>query len=112
MKTCPYCSSTIPESESSCPECGKEYWDPDLPSGKPSEEKREVEEEPGCLQIFIIPIVTAICSVLFLILSGVIINLFADFESNQLKIAWLLGSGLVGLAVYFFLSQIKKKGRR
>jgi uncharacterized membrane protein YvbJ len=112
MKTCPYCSSTIPENESSCPECGKEYWDPDLPKRKDSEEKREEEEEPGCLQIFIIPIVTAICSVFFLILSGVIINLFADFESNQLKIAWLLGSVLIGLAVYLFLSKSKRQGRR
>lgn len=112
MKTCPYCSSTLPGSESTCPECGKEYWDPDLPKGRDYEEKQEEEEEPGCLQIFIIPVVTAICSVFFLILSGVIINLFADFESNQVKIAWLLGSVLSGLAVYFFMSKRKRQSRR
>jgi uncharacterized membrane protein YvbJ len=112
MKTCPYCNSTIPENESSCPQCGKEYWDPDIPGGKASEEKREEEEEPGCLQVIVMPLIIALLSVSFLISCGVIINLFADFESNQVKIAWLLGSGLIGLAVYFLLSKNKKKARR
>ncbi len=112
MKTCPYCSSAIPESESSCPECGKEYWDPDIPRGKASEEKREEEEEPGCLPVIVMPLIIALLSVSFLISCGVIINLFADFESNQVKIAWLLGSVLVGLAVYFLLSKSKRQTRR
>lgn len=69
------------------------------------------EEKPGCLQVFLIPFITALLSVVFLISCGVIINLFANFESNQVKIAWILGSVLMGLAVYFLLSKNKKKDR-
>jgi len=113
MKICPYCNSQIPEEEILCPHCGKEYWVPEMSKGKDQDEKREEEEEkPGCLQIFLIPLITAIFSVFFLIFSGIIINLFTNFESNQVKIAWLLGSVLVGLAIYYLLSKNKKQSRR
>jgi hypothetical protein len=41
----------------------------------------------------------------------VTINLITHFENNQVKIAWLLGSVLVGGAVYFLLSKKKKPDR-
>ena len=110
MKICPYCNSEIPEAETICPQCGKEYWSPIMPQEKTGEEKSE-EEEPkqGCLQIFFIPLIIAILSAMFLISSGIIINLFVNFESNQLKIAWILASVSAGLVVYFFLSRHKRQ---
>lgn len=107
MKTCPYCDSKIPEDETLCPQCGKEYWVPEIPERRNRDTDQE-DEGPGCLQVFLIPLVTALLSAAFLISCGVIINLFTHFESNQVKIAWLLGSVLVGIAVYFLLS---KKGK-
>lgn len=108
MKTCPYCDSKIPEDETLCPQCGKQYWAPEIQERRDRDTDQE-EEKPGCLQVFLIPLVTAFLSVAFLISCGVIVNLFANFESNQVKIAWLLGSVLVGMAVYFLLS---KKGNQ
>lgn len=110
MKTCPYCDSQIPETETVCPQCRKEYWSPRLPEENTRGEKTEEEEQkPGCLQIFFLPLITAILSAMFLISTGIIANLFLNFESNQLKIAWLLASAGAGLAVYFFFSRQKRK---
>jgi len=93
-----------------CPQCGKEYWSPRMPEEKTREEKAE-EEEPrqGCLQIFFLPLLIAILSAMFLISSGIILNLFLNFESNQLKIAWILASVGAGLVVYFFFARQKRQ---
>ena len=112
MKFCPYCSSEIPEEETICPQCGKEYWLPRIPEENSREGKTEEEEEkPGCLQVIFLPLLIALLSAMFLISSGIIINLFANFESNQLKIAWILASVGVGLAVYFLISRQKRQNR-
>jgi len=73
------------------------------------EKADEEEQKPGCLQIFFLPLITALLSAMFLISTGIIANLFLNFESNQLKIAWLLASVGAGLAVYFFFSRQKRK---
>jgi uncharacterized membrane protein YvbJ len=111
MKICPHCSSKIPEDKTSCPQCGKEYWVPEMPE-KIAGKEDEDEDAPGCLQVVLVPLITALLTALFLISCGIIINLFANFESNQVKIAWLLGSVLVGLAVYFLLTRSRKQTRR
>ena len=108
MKICPHCSSKIPEDKISCPQCGKEYWVPEMPEKIGGTEDQD-EDTPGCLQVVLVPLITALLTVLFLISCGIIINLFANFESNQVKIAWLLGSVLVGLAVYFLLTKSKRQ---
>jgi len=81
-----------------------------MPEEKIRGEKAE-EEEPkqGCLQIFFLPLIIAILSAMFLISSGIILNLFLNFESNQLKIAWILASVSAGLVIYFFFARQKRK---
>ncbi|UCE22618.1 MAG: hypothetical protein JSV46_10530 [Candidatus Aminicenantes bacterium] len=111
MKTCPHCDSQIPEDEILCPHCGKEYWVPEIP-GRSDRDTDQEDEKPGCLQVFLIPLVTALLSAAFLVSCGVIINLITHFESNQVKIAWLLGSVLAGVAVYFLLSKKRKQDRK
>lgn len=111
MKICPYCSSQIPDNKTLCPHCGKEYWLPEIQADKGSEEIPE-EEHGGCLQVILTPLIIAALSIAFLVSCGIIINLFANFESNQVKIAWLLGSVSVGLAVYFLLSKKKRRPRK
>lgn len=110
MKTCPYCDSKIPENGTLCPQCGKEYWVQEIPERRDRDADQE-DESPGCLQVFLIPLITALLSAAFLISCGVIINLITHFENNQVKIAWLLGSVLVGVAVYFLLSKKKKQDK-
>lgn len=111
MKICPYCSGQIPDNKTLCPHCGKEYWDPEIHENKGREETSD-EEHGGCLQVILTPLIIAAFSIAFLVSCGIIINLFANFESNQVKIAWLLGSVCVGLAVYFLLSKKKKRSRK
>ncbi len=111
MKICPHCSSQIPENKISCPQCGKEYWVPEMPEETGGAEDLD-EDASGCLQVVLVPVITALLTALFLISCGIIINLFANFESNQVKIAWLLGSVFVGLAVYFFLTRSRRQTRR
>ncbi len=72
------------------------------------EKADEEEQKPGCLHILFLPLITALLSAMFLISIGIIANLFLNFESNQLKIAWLLASVGAGLAVYFFFSRQKR----
>lgn len=80
-----------------------------MPEENTREEKTEEEEQkPGCLQVFFLPLLIALFSAMFLISSGIIINLFVNFESNQLKIAWILASVGVGLVIYFLAARQKR----
>lgn len=108
MKICPYCSSSIPEKEEKCPSCGAVYWEPGQNKIK---EKIEIKEEKGqgCLSLFLVPLFLSIGVAAFLIIAGVAINIMVHFESNQIKIIWIASSLLVGLAIYFLLSKLKKQ---
>jgi len=110
MKICPYCKREIPREETKCPGCGKEYWLPGKTEEKNSAEK-ETEEarELGCFQILVIPLIIALLSFFFMISGGIIINLFVNFESNQIKIIWIGASLLAGLIIYLLFSKVKKK---
>lgn len=109
MKICPYCSSSIPEKEEKCPFCGAVYWEPDQNKIKEKIEIKESEEGRGCLSLFLVPLFLSIGVAAFLIIAGVVINIIVHFESNQIKIVWIVSSFLVGLAIYLLLSKIKKK---
>ena len=109
MKTCPYCNSSIPEKEEKCPSCGEVYWEPDKKKIKEKIEIKESEERQGCLSLFLVPLFLSIAVASFLIIAGVAINIMVHFESNQIKIIWIVSSLLVGLAIYLLLSKIKKQ---
>ena len=109
MKTCPYCNSSIPEKEEKCLSCGEVYWEPSQNKIKEKTEITESEEGRGCLSIVLVPLFLSIGVAAFLIIAGVAINIIVHFESNQIKIAWIVSSLLVGLAIYFLLSRIKKQ---
>lgn len=113
MKTCPYCNQKIPNQETECPGCGKEYWLPGKKEEKKWEEKKPEETlKQGCLQILLMPLLIAFLSALSLIFAGFIINLLVNFESNQVKILWIIISFLVGLVIYVLLSKTKKQRER
>lgn len=107
MKTCPYCSQEFSKEETSCPWCGKEYWLPEKTDNQ-QEAKTEQPAREGCLQILLLPLISALVLTLFLIIGGIIINLFVNFESNQIKIAWIIFSILLGFAVYYLLHSRKR----
>ena len=108
MKICPYCNQEIPQEETKCPSCGAVYWEPDQTKLKEKIELKENQEGQGCFSLFLVPFFLSIVVVAFLIIAGVAINLMIHFESNQIKIAWIVSSFLVGLAIYLLLSKIKK----
>jgi len=108
MKICPYCSSSIPEKEEKCPFCGAVYWEPDQNKINEKIEIKEREEGRGCISLFLVPLFLSIGVAAFLIIAGVVINIIVHFESNQIKIVWIVSSFLVGLAIYLLLSKIKK----
>jgi len=107
LKTCPYCSCQIPEKDALCPECGRPYWDLDNPL--PKIEKSDSEAEDGCLSIIMLPLIVSLITAGFIILTGLILNLFLHFESNQLKIIWLGISILSGAAAYRVIKRYKNK---
>ncbi len=108
MKTCPYCSCQIPEKDTLCPECGRPYWDPEDPS-TPKIEKINSEAKDGCLSLIILPLIVSLITAGFIILSGLILNLFVHFESNQLKIIWLGISILSGATAFWVIKRYKNK---
>ena len=108
MKTCPYCSCQIKEKDDLCPGCGRAYWDPDSPR-IPKIEKIDSEAEDGCLSIIMLPLIVSLITAGFIILSGLILNLFIHFESNQLKIICLGISFLSGAAAYWIIKRYKNK---
>jgi len=108
MKTCPHCNREFSTDKSQCPWCGEEYWLP----GKTDNGggvKTEYPAKRGCLQILLLPFLTALALTLFLVAGGIIINLFIKLESNQIKFAWIVLSLLIGFTVFSFLHFWKKK---
>jgi hypothetical protein len=108
MKTCPHCYREFSTDKSKCPWCGEEYW---LPRKTGDQEEAEPEQpaKGGCLQILLLPFLTALALTLFLIAGGIIIGLFIKLESTEIKFAWIVFSLLLGLAVFFFLHFWKRK---
>ncbi len=112
MKICPYCGQEIPNQETKCPSCGAVYWEPEQNKLNEKIETKEGEEEQGCLCLFLVPLFLSIGVAAFLITAGFAINLMVHFESNQVKIIWIGSSLLVGFALYFLLSKIRKQRKR
>ena len=112
MKICPYCSQKIPTQETKCPSCGAVYWEPEQNKSKETVEIKESEEGRGCLSLFLVPLFLSIGVAAFLITAGFAINLMVHFESNQVKIIWIGSSLLVGFALYFLLSKIRKQKKK
>jgi hypothetical protein len=112
MKICPYCSQKIPTQKTKCPSCGAVYWEPEQNKLKETVETKESEERQGCLCLFLVPLFLSIGVAAFLITAGFAINLMVHFESNQVKIIWIGSSLLVGFALYFLLSKIRKQKKR
>lgn len=108
MKICPHCNREFSKEESRCPWCGEEYWLPGQ-TGDLEEAKPEQPAKGGCLQILLIPFITALALTLFLIAGGIIISLFIKLESNEIKFAWIVLSLLLGFAVFSILYFWKKK---
>jgi len=108
MKICPHCNREFSKEKTRCPRCGEEYWLP----GKTGD-REETEPEPpakgGCLQILLMPVITALALTLFLISGGIVISLFIKLESNEIKFAWIVLSLLLGFAVFSFLHFWKRK---
>jgi uncharacterized membrane protein YvbJ len=111
MKRCPHCNSSFPENMEKCPQCGASYWDSDnngLNDGAGSQE----EEEEGCLSILIFHFLIALGLAILFVLSGFIINLLVHFEANQVKIAWLAASLLLGGTISFMIRRLQRKKKR
>ena len=108
MKRCPHCNSTFPENMERCPQCGAAYWDSD-DGGLNDTSGFQVEEDEGCLSILIFHFVIALGLAVLFVLSGFIINLLVHFEANQVKIAWLAASLLLGGVFSFMIRKLKRK---
>ena len=108
MKTCPHCDSSFPVSMERCPSCGAAYWDSE--SDGLYEAKGLQEEEQGCLSILIIHLMIALGLAVLFVLFGFVVNLLVHFEANQIKIAWLTASILLGGVLSLMIR--KFKGRK
>jgi hypothetical protein len=108
MKTCPHCNSVFPENRERCPRCGAAYWDSDRDDLFEAKELQN-EEEQGCLSILIFHLAIALALAVFFVLFGFIVNLLVHFEANQVKIAWIAGSFLLGGVLSLMLRKLKKK---
>ncbi len=108
MKICPHCNREFSTDKPKCPWCGEEYWVP-RETGNQEEAEPEVPTKGGCLQILLLPFLTALALTLSLITGGVIIGLFIKIESSEIKLIWIAFSLLFGLAAFSFLHFWKKK---
>jgi hypothetical protein len=111
MKICPHCDGSFPEQLEKCPQCGADYWDSDR--NGPSEASRDREEEDqGCLSILIFQLLIALALTTLFVLFGFIVNLLVHFEANQVKIAWLAGSLLLGGSLSLLIRKIKEEKKK
>lgn len=108
MKICPHCDSSFPENMEKCPHCGADYWDSDQ-DGLSEAIGLPEEEDQGCLSILIFHLVIALALTTLFVLFGFIINLLVHFEANQVKIAWLAGSFLLGGSLSLLIKKLREK---
>jgi hypothetical protein len=108
MKTCPYCGTDFPENELRCPDCGKLFWEPDLPDDVNKKEPA-LEEEAGCFSLFLVPLFTAVIVVFFILLAGYLLNLVFHFEEKQEAIIWVGLSFFLSYIIYQVRQKIKNK---
>ena len=108
MKTCPHCNNSFPENMEMCPQCGATYWDSDN-AGLNETKGLQEEEDQGCLSILIFHFLIALGLAILFVLFGFIINLLVHFEANQVKIAWLAASLLLGGTFSLLIRKLKKK---
>ena len=67
------------------------------------------EEDQGCLSILLFHLVIALALTTLFVLFGFIVNLLVHFEANQVKIAWLGGSFLLGGSLSLLIKKLKEK---
>ncbi|MFC2163379.1 hypothetical protein ACFLT2_00105 [Acidobacteriota bacterium] len=108
MKTCPHCDSSFPENMERCPQCGAVYWDSDS-DGRYETKGLHEEEEQGCLSILIFHLLVALGLAVFFVLFGFVVNLLVHFEANQVKIAWIAASLLLGGTLSLIIRKLKRK---
>lgn len=109
-KICPHCQGSIPELESKCPSCGAYYWEPNKKGALDDNEiLAEKERGQGCFSILIMPFFLSLAIAGFFIFAGFTINLMIHFESSQIKIVWIGTSLLLGLALSYLFSKLKKR---
>ncbi len=108
MKICPHCDSSFPKKMERCPQCGATYWDSDS-DGLYEAKGLQEEEEQGCLSILIFHLLMALGLAVLFVLFGFVINLLVHFEANQIKIAWLAASLLVGGTLSLMVRKLKRK---
>ena len=107
MKTCPHCDNSFPENLERCPQCGAAYWDSD--SSGLNEATGLREEEQGCLSILIFHLLIALGLAILFVLFGFVVNLLVHFEANQVKIAWIAASILLGGTLSLMIRKLKRK---
>ena len=108
-KICPHCNVPLDKEDLTCPACGKLYWQPDSPLHTEIAERETEDDTIGCLPIFFWPVLISITVTSALILFGFIIHVFLHFETNQVKVIWILCSTAVGGLVYMIIMKIKKR---
>ncbi len=111
-RICPHCNIPLDKEDLTCPACGKLYWQPDSLSHAEYVEGETEDDIMGRFPIFFWPILISITVTSALILSGFIIHVFINFEANQIKVIWILGSVAVGGLVYMIIMKIKKKEKK
>jgi len=108
-KICPHCDAPLDEEDLTCPACGKLYWQPDsLPHAEIVDGETE-DDAMGCLPVFFWPILISLTVTSVLILLGFIVHVFSHFETNQVKVIWILCSVAAGGLVYTIIVKIKKR---
>lgn len=91
-----------------CPQCGASYWDSDKEGLYESKGIQE-EEEQGCLSILIFHLLMALALAVLFVFFGFMVNLLVHFEANQVKIAWLVASILLGGILSLVVRKLKKR---
>jgi len=108
MKVCPHCDTSFPESMDRCPQCGTFYWDDQRENTSDAAEYHD-EEEQGCFSLLIFHLLIALALAVVFVLFGFVVNLLVHFEANQIKIAWISGSLLLGGILSCLIRKLRRK---